>query len=313
MSWIQAKASIRPDQAEPMEEGLTAAGAIAITLEDAKDQPVFEPERGTTPLWEQTILTALFPADQNMLQVETITKRVFQSLSSTTFPGYRVEILENQDWTRKWIENFKPIQFGKRLWICPSWCDVPSPDAVNLILDPGLAFGTGTHPTTSLCLKWLDQNDVQGKSVIDFGCGSGILGIAALLLGAASVVAVDNDPQALLATTDNALRNQIENNALKTFLPEDAPQHAADVVIANILAQPLHQLKEAIAALTKPGGHIVLSGILENQAAALANHYRDQFSMNPPDLEDGWVRLTGIKKAINCPSEDSGKLKDAAT
>lgn len=312
MSWIQVKANIKPAQAEAMEEAMMAAGAVAITLQDAEDQPVFEPERGTTPLWQHTILTALFPADQDMTQVRETSRNIFANLSPDNFPDYRIEILENEDWTRKWIENFKPIQCGKRLWICPSWSDAPVPDAVNLMLDPGLAFGTGTHPTTSLCLKWLDQADIDQKSVIDFGCGSGILGIAALLLGAEHVVAIDNDPQALTATTDNASRNRIEAGKLSTFLPENAPGNAADIVMANILAQPLYLLRDQIGALTKPGGEVVLSGILENQAAGLIAHYAECFDMNPPDNEDGWVRLTGIKKALNCSPATNGKSEGAA-
>jgi len=302
MSWIQIKANISPNLAEAMEEGLLAAGASAVTMEDAQDQPVLEPERGTTPLWDETIITGLFSADDDLGLIKRIAQNVFQNLSSEPFPEYRVEILENEDWTRKWIEHFKPIQFGTRLWICPSWHDIPDKNAVNLMLDPGLAFGTGTHPTTSLCLKWLDEQAIKDeafsqKTVIDYGCGSGILGIAALLLGAKSVIGVDNDPQALMATHDNAERNKIPSNIISTFLPEDSPSEAADIVVANILAQPLYELKDRIADLTKENGQIILSGILENQAADLAKHYSTQFSMNEAIIEDGWARLTGVKKA----------------
>ncbi|KZY88469.1 ribosomal protein L11 methyltransferase, partial [Oleiphilus sp. HI0072] len=216
-------------------------------------------------------------------------------------PELRFEILENEDWTRKWIDNFKPIQFGRRLWICPSWHDIPEPNAVNLMLDPGLAFGTGTHPTTALCLKWLDAyalNDdgLNNKTVVDFGCGSGILGLAALLLGAKSVVGIDNDPQALLATQDNAKRNEVEAQQFPVYLPEDSPKDQVDLVLANILAQPLHDLRSNIAALVKPKGKLILSGILEHQAAALVHDYEEWFEMDKPQLEDGWVCLTGTKK-----------------
>jgi len=301
MSWIQIKANISPKLAEAMEEGLLAAGASAVTMEDALDQPVLEPERGTTPLWDETVITGLFSADDDLELIKRITQNVFQNLSSEPFPEYRVEILENEDWTRKWIEHFKPIQFGKNLWICPSWHDIPNKDAVNLMLDPGLAFGTGTHPTTALCLKWLDEQAVTDaefsqRTIIDYGCGSGILGIAALLLGAKSVIGVDNDPQALLATHDNAERNKITSNSISTFLPEDAPSEAADIVVANILAQPLYELRDRIAALTKENGQIILSGILESQAADLAKHYSTRFSMREAIIEDGWARLTGAKK-----------------
>jgi ribosomal protein L11 methyltransferase len=301
MNWIQVKANISPAIAEALEEGLLAAGASAVTLEDAQDQPVLEPERGTTPLWEETIVTGLFSADEDQKAIRTITESVFTNLSDQTFPELRFEILENEDWTRKWIDNFKPIQFGRRLWICPSWHDIPEPNAVNLMLDPGLAFGTGTHPTTALCLKWLDAyalNDdgLNNKTVVDFGCGSGILGLAALLLGAKSVVGIDNDPQALLATQDNAKRNEVEAQQFPVYLPEDSPKDQVDLVLANILAQPLHDLRSNIAALVKPKGKLILSGILEHQAAALVHDYEEWFEMDKPQLEDGWVCLTGTKK-----------------
>lgn len=301
MNWIQVKANIAPSIAEALEEGLLAAGASAVTLEDAQDQPVLEPERGTTPLWDETIVTGLFSADDSQDEILAVTKSVFSSLSDAAFPNLRIEILENEDWTRKWIENFKPIQFGERLWVCPSWHEIPDPQAVNLMLDPGLAFGTGTHPTTSLCLKWLDAESVkeQGfadKKVVDFGCGSGILGIAALLLGAESVIGIDNDPQALLASQDNVERNQLPADKFPVFLPEDTPDEKVDIVLANILAQPLHDLRDNIAQLLKPKGKLILSGILDHQAAGLIARYEELFEMDAPCVEDGWVRLTGTKK-----------------
>lgn len=298
MSWIQLKALISPTQAEAMEESLMAAGACSVTYEDAKDQPVLEPELGTTPLWDATIITGLFTADEDMQQVQTVASNVFKHLTQEELPKYRVEILENQDWTRTWMEHFKPMKFGSRLWVCPSWQEAPDTNAVNLLLDPGLAFGTGTHPTTALCLKWLDgQNEtLSNKSVIDYGCGSGILGIAALLLGASEVVGVDNDPQALLASKDNLLRNKLESDQLSTYLPNDLPDIQADILLANILAQPLYELRDRLAQLTKIGGKIVLSGILEDQADDLRTHYKNHFVMDKVVIVDGWARLTGTKK-----------------
>ena len=296
MSWIQIKADITPSNADAMEESLLAAGASAVTMEDAHDQPILEPDRGTTPLWEKTIITGLFAADEDTDEIMKVTQAVFQGLCSEPFPHCQIEILENQDWTRKWMEHFEPIHIGKRLWICPSWRDVPDNNAVNLMLDPGLAFGTGTHPTTFLCLKWLDANNLENKTVIDYGCGSGILGIASLLLGSKHVVGVDNDPQALLATKDNAERNQILENLIEAYLPEDTPQAPADIVIANILAKPLYELKDTIGKLCKPGGTVILSGILEHQAKELSLFYSERFTMDPIVIEDGWARLTGIKK-----------------
>lgn len=296
MNWIQLKAYITPGVADAFEESMLAAGASAVTMQDAEDDPLFEPPRGTTPLWKSTIITSLFSADDDIEEAKSIAKAVFGNLSSEAFPDIQVEILENEDWTRKWIENFKPIRFGQRLWVCPSWTDTPDPNAVNLMLDPGLAFGTGTHATTSLCLQWLDQANLQGKTVIDFGCGSGILGIAALLLGADKVIAIDHDPQALIATKDNAERNQIDLAKIETYLPEDAPADPADIMLANILAQPLYELRDKLASLTKPSGSIVLSGILNTQAEDLRAHYCDLFEMDPIAHEEDWTRLTGYKK-----------------
>lgn len=296
MNWIQLNARIAPEAAEAMEEGLLAAGAVAVTMQDAEDNPLFEPERGTTPLWESTIITGLFSAEDDMDEVKAVAKAVFENQCSLAFPAIQTEILENEDWTRKWIENFKPLRFGERLWVCPSWTDTPDPNAVNLMLDPGLAFGTGTHATTSLCLKWLDQASLEGKTVIDFGCGSGILGIAALLLGADKVIAIDHDPQALIATKDNAERNNIDLSKIETYLPEEAPSDQADIMLANILAQPLYELRDKLANLTKTSGEIVLSGILESQAEDLRSHYLNHFEMAPIALEDGWTRLSGRKK-----------------
>lgn len=298
MSWIQLKALISPKQADAMEESLMAAGACSVTYEDAKDQPVLEPALGTTPLWDATTITGLFTADEDMTLAHSIASNVFHHLTGEALPSYRVEILENQDWTRTWMEHFKPMQFGSRLWICPSWQEAPEPGAVNLSLDPGLAFGTGTHPTTALCLKWLDaqEHSLANKTVIDYGCGSGILGIAALLLGAEQVIGVDNDPQALIASKDNLLRNKLEADKLTTYLPDDLPSSQADIMLANILAQPLYELSERLSKLTKTGGKIVLSGILEEQAADLSRHYEHHFIMDDIIIEDGWARLTGTKK-----------------
>ena len=301
MNWIQVKANISPSVAEALEEGLLAAGACAVTLEDAQDQPVLEPERGTTPLWEDTIVTGLFSADEDSEAIQSITKSVFASLSNEAFPKLRIEILENEDWTRKWIDNFKPIKFGNKLWICPSWHEIPDPHAVNLMLDPGLAFGTGTHPTTALCLEYLDtlascDEGLTSKTVVDFGCGSGILGLAALLLGAKSVIGIDNDPQALLASKENTRRNKIAEQRFPVFLPEESPNEQVDIVLANILAKPLHDLRNIIGGLVKPKGKLILSGILEHQAAGLVSAYEEWFVMDAPLIQDGWVCLTGIKK-----------------
>ena len=193
------------------------------------------------------------------------------------------------------MDNFHPIKFGQRLWVCPSWRDIPDPTAVNVMLDPGLAFGTGTHPTTALCMQWLDATIKPEQTVVDFGCGSGILGIAALKLGAKRVVGVDIDPQAIEASTANAKRNNVDGQ-IELYLPKDQPSDfQADVVVANILAGPLAELKPVISAYVKPNGLLALSGILESQADSVIAAYADEFSFDPIAVQDEWVRLSARK------------------
>lgn len=292
MSWLQLKLAITPEQAANYEEILLDCGAVSVTFMDAEDQPIFEPELGTTPLWKNTYLLALFEeniaSDQLLLELA-------QALGS--LPEYELDKLEDQDWERSWMDNFKPLCFGERLWIVPSWCEAPNPTAVNLLLDPGLAFGTGTHPTTALCLEWLDQFLEEGVEVIDFGCGSGILSIAALLLGARKVIATDIDKQALEATVENAHRNHIPDANLETYLPENMPEKKpADIVLANILAGPLVVLASKLAMLTRQNGWICLSGILEEQAEEIGEAYRPYFNLSPVNIKEGWVRIVGQRK-----------------
>lgn len=293
MPWLQLKVATTRAHTEAIEDALMAAGAVSVTVEDNADQPILEPAVGETPLWNQTRITGLFDADTDTDQATVVATVSF----ADTLPSYRWELLEDKDWERQWMDNFHPMQFGQRLWICPSWKQPPNSDAVNLMLDPGLAFGTGTHPTTALCLQWLDGCALDNRTVVDFGCGSGILGIAALLLGARYVAAIDNDPQALLATRDNALRNGIEPERIDTWLPGQNNQDMqADLVLANILAGPLLELAPQLTAATRSGGHIALSGIVVSQADELQNHYQQWFDMDPPMVQDDWVRLTGTKR-----------------
>ncbi len=239
MSWLQLRVETSVEQTEAIENALLAAGAVAVTLEDSANQPILEPTLGETPLWNHTRVTGLFTADTDTHRATVVATANY----GNSLPRYCWEILEDKDWERVWMDNVHPMRFGKRLWICPSWRQPPEPNAANLMLDPGLAFGTGTHPTTALCLEWLDSGNLQGKTIIDYGCGSGILGIAALLLGAKDVIAIDNDPQALIATLNNAKRNTIDSAQLHTYLPDQAPDNAqVDVVVANILAGPLMEL-----------------------------------------------------------------------
>ena len=294
MPWIQVRLDTTSDHADILEDLLMEAGACAVTLQDAKDQPVYEPELGTTPLWQDTVVVGLFNA-------QTRTDELIPFLEANAglepFPPHKIELVEDKDWEREWMTHFHPMQFGPRLWVCPSWKEVPDPNAINLMLDPGLAFGTGTHPTTALCLRWLDQQDqLNDKEIIDYGCGSGILAIAALLLGARSAVGVDLDPQALEATIENARRNHIPAGKLSVFLPGDEPDEQADVVLANILAGPLTQLAGKLAGLTRTGGSIALSGILAEQADDIAQTYKQWFTMDDPITVDGWAMLAGKRR-----------------
>lgn len=292
MPWLQVRLAITPEQAETYEDALLEVGAVSVTFMDAEDQPIFEPDLGTTPLWSHTHLLALFEADTD----ETALIAHLQLLCGGSLPEHHVERIEDQDWERSWMDNFQPMRFGRRLWIVPSWHAAPEPEAVNLLLDPGLAFGTGTHPTTALCLEWLDGQTLDSCNVLDFGCGSGILAIAALLLGAPQAVGTDIDPQALEASRDNASRNGIDPARFPVYLPADLPQQPADVVVANILAGPLVSLAPQITALVKGGGRLALSGILAEQADEVRAAYAGAFDLDPTATKDGWVRISGVKR-----------------
>ncbi|MDH1279487.1 50S ribosomal protein L11 methyltransferase [Pseudomonas chengduensis] len=292
MPWLQVRLAITPEQAETYEDALLGVGAVSVTFMDAEDQPIFEPDLGTTPLWSNTHLLALFEADTD----ETALLAHLQLLCDGALPEHHVERIEDQDWERSWMDGFQPMRFGQRLWIVPSWHAAPQPDAVNLLLDPGLAFGTGTHPTTALCLEWLDSQSLDNCSVLDFGCGSGILAIAALLLGAPQAAGTDIDPQALEASRDNASRNGIDPARFPVYLPADLPQQPADVVVANILAGPLVSLAPQITALVKGGGRLALSGILAEQAEEVRAAYASTFDLDPTAVKDGWVRISGVKR-----------------
>ncbi|MCW3150699.1 50S ribosomal protein L11 methyltransferase [Stutzerimonas stutzeri] len=292
MPWLQVRLAITPDQAEALEDQLLELGAVSVTFMDAEDQPIFEPDLGTTPLWSHTHLLALF---EDGTDGDAVLAHL-SLLRGGDLPVHEVERIEDQDWERSWMDNFQPMRFGRRLWIVPSWHEAPEPDAVNLLLDPGLAFGTGTHPTTALCLEWLDGQELAGCRVLDFGCGSGILGIAALLLGAESALGTDIDPQALEASQDNAGRNGIDPTRFPVYLPTDLPQQPVDVVVANILAGPLVQLAPTITALVKPGGRLALSGILAEQADEVRAAYQDTFDLDPTEDKEGWVRISGTRR-----------------
>jgi ribosomal protein L11 methyltransferase len=291
MPWIQLKINSQAEYAEQIGEMLSASGAQAVTFVDAKDTPMYEPKPGEVMLWPDTQIVGLYDAEYDM-------SRVISQLSQSKLLGknfnHKLDQLEDKDWEREWMINFHPMQFGERLWICPSWRDVPDPNAVNVMLDPGLAFGTGTHQTTSLCLRWLDRLELSEATVVDFGCGSGILGIAALKLGAKRVIGIDIDPQALLASQDNANRNDV-GEKIELYLPEHQPELKADVVLANILAGPIRELRTVITEYCKTGGKLVLSGILDNQAQEINDLYRHDFDMDPIMVDGEWARVSGVK------------------
>jgi ribosomal protein L11 methyltransferase len=291
MPWIQIRINATEKTADKVSNMLMGRGAQAVTYMDAEDKPVFEPLPGETLLWDDTVVIGLFDAETDPAPVIDFMRKFYRKDLV-----YKVEQLEDKDWVREWMDSFHPMRFGRRLWICPSWREVPEPEAVNVMLDPGLAFGTGTHPTTALCLEWLDGQELAGKTVIDFGCGSGILGLAALKLGAKEVIGIDIDPQALQASRDNAERNGVAER-LRVYLPQDQPEELqADLVVANILAGPLKELSPLISSLVRPGGQLALSGILETQAEGLNQVYRQWFDMEAPVFREEWSRLSGHKR-----------------
>ncbi|MDP8159987.1 50S ribosomal protein L11 methyltransferase [Pasteurella atlantica] len=293
MAWIQIRLNSTDDKAEQLSEFFEEWGAVSITYMDSQDTPIFEPLPGETRLWGNTDVVALFDAETEMKPIITALQQ--SGIIEPDF-SYKIEQIEDKDWEREWMDNFHPMQFGERLWICPSWREVPDPNAVNVMLDPGLAFGTGTHPTTELCLRWLDSLDLEGKTVIDFGCGSGILAIAALKLGAKSVIGIDIDPQAITASKMNAEQNGVADK-LALYLPEDQPQNLqADVVVANILAGPLKELAPLIINLVKPQGLLGLSGILTTQSESVCEAYQQDYELDPVAEKEEWCRITGIRR-----------------
>lgn len=293
MPWIQLTLEVVQSRHEQAEQAMLDAGALSVTLKDAEDKPVLEPAPGETPLWDKIILTGLFEAD---IDTDQLKQQISTELEISQL---KIEALEDKDWVRAWMDDYKPMSFGQRLWVCPSHIPPPDLNATNLMLDPGLAFGTGTHPTTALCLQWLDSQPLEHKRVLDFGCGSGVLAIAALLLGAEHCDAVDIDPQALIATDSNARDNQVADQ-ISTMHPEQLaqtsphPQYA--IVIANILAGPLIELAPLLADYTETNGLIVLSGILDTQAPSIIERYSQWFALEAPVVQDEWVRISGRKK-----------------
>lgn len=291
MPFLQLTLDIATADPAPYEDALFGLGALSVTLEDAADDPVLEPAPGETPLWPTRVVKALFEA--------TIDRHALAHSLARTLPGApppHFESIADRAWEREWLRDFKPMRFGRRLWVCPGGLPAGDPEAVRIELDPGLAFGTGTHPTTALCLEWLDRRDLRGLELVDYGCGSGILAIAALKLGAARAHAVDIDPQALVATRDNARRN---GTATGLHISGDLhlEDRFCDVLVANILAGPLVELAPSFAAAVRSGGELALSGILVAQAESVTAAYRPWFDIGPSATREGWALLSGRRLA----------------
>lgn len=297
MPWIQISFTVERERAPLLEAALETAGALAVTLCDAGDDPQLEPPPGAMPLWEGVKVTALF-ADE--LGAETQVATLAEAFHPIALRAPLVERIEDRAWERVWLDDFRPTRFGRRLWVCPQGQPPGDPNAIVVDLDPGLAFGTGHHPTTALCLEWLDGADLAGRTLLDFGCGSGILAIAALKLGAARAIAVDHDPQAIEATRANAAVNGVSDR-LAVGLPEDLATLSgglpADLVVANILAGPLVELAPGLVGALRPGGELALSGVLADQVETVRAAYANQLELAPARLRDDWGLICGLKRA----------------
>jgi len=297
MPWLSLVVDSDAKHAEALSEALLELGALSVDLLDADadtpdEQAIFgEPGEPPPGVWQHNRVSALFDSNSD---VGAILLKAIANIGLERLPEHRIETLADNDWVRLTQSQFEPIPISPRLWIVPTWHTPSDPSAINIVLDPGLAFGTGSHPTTRLCLRWLDTNLQGGESVLDYGCGSGILAIAALKLGAARAVGIDVDSQAVIASRDNAIANRVKN--VQFYLPDDAPQSSYDLVVANILTNPLRILAPLLANATRPGGQIVLSGILEEQAQDVMNIYQQWFDLNAPIFEDGWACLSGRKR-----------------
>jgi len=292
MGWLQIVVDVTGDQVDEVSKIFTVMGALSVTILDAGDEPLLEPAPGETPLWSNTRVIALFDVAQDT----AVLKQQLQDVLKTPAPDFLVEALPDRDWSRTWRDTFSARCFGRHLWVCPVGEYPSDPEAIVVQMDPGMAFGTGTHATTACCLQWLDAHPPAGKSVIDYGCGSGILAIAAHKLGAVSVTGVDIDPQALQATRDNARRNGCD---LEVLYPDALAGRAVDLVIANILANPLIELAQELSQRIHTNGQLVMTGILAEQAEAVMAVYREWFEFEEPVYCDEWVLLEGLKRHMD--------------
>ena len=301
MKWLQIHITVEKSQVEFTETLLESLGAVSVTLDDAENQGLLEPLPGETPLWNKVIVTGIY-AQEDDEQIDVAALETFIRTQLPTEP-MRSEFMEDQEWERTWMDAYEPIQIGEKYWIVPEWMEAPEADAVNIKLDPGLAFGTGNHASTFLCLQWLGKTDVKDKIVIDYGCGSGILGVAALLLGAKKVYATDIDPQAVLATQQNADLNGVLDK-LYVGLPEEfnkeLADQKADVFVANILAGPLMALAADFSTLIKSEGAFALAGVIEEQVDDVSRVYSEFFDILDVEKRDGhWCRISGKRHQFN--------------
>ena len=288
MPWLQISVEAERDKVEAISEVFDALGALSVTVLDAGDEPLLEPAPGEMPLWSAVRLTALFEESADVAVIEQRLKDLLPDEAT----GFHSELLEDRDWSSTWRDSFGAMCFGQRLWVCPVGEQPEDPDAIVVHMDPGMAFGTGTHATTAMCLEWLDMNSPQDLSVIDYGCGSGILAIAAYKLGATPVTAVDIDPQALTATRENARRNKCD---IEVASPDSLNKQSVDLVIANILANPLVELATDLSRYVRPGERLVMTGILAEQAETVMAAYVDWFEFVAPVHREEWVLLEGVR------------------
>lgn len=297
-AWPEVWVAATPGAAEQLEQWLFASGALSVSYNDEQDQPILEPAPGEVRLWEKLVIKALFNQGTDLDEIDTALKLTAAALN-LPLPTYTHRGLNDAVWERTWMDDFKPMQFGENLWICPSHCEPVDPAAHTIVLDPGLAFGTGTHPTTAQCLSWLGSDSssplpLKGRTVLDYGCGSGVLAIAAAKLGASEVWAVDIDPQAATATKANAARNNIQTT-LHVGDPGIVQDLQIDLLLANILFEPLMALEQDFAHYVNEGGTLVMSGLLEDQISALCMRYNKHFVFNEPQAVEGWALLVATR------------------
>ncbi len=292
MPWLEIRFQSASAEIEETEHLLNQLGACSVSIHDAGDQPVLEPAPGEFPLWQDLQIRALFEANA---EAKHVTATIARELNVDEKLIEHKNIAD-QHWETLWMDDFKPIQFGQRLWICPSWTEPPDPNATNLMLDPGMAFGSGTHPTTFMCMQYLDENPPADQQVLDYGCGSGILALAAALLGARHVTGVDIDPQAILAATQNAKKNALAEDIFDFYPANELSALKCDLLLANILSETLIQLSNELKSLVTVGGNIVLSGVLEYQTEAVVAAYSDCFDVTEIKHQDEWVMISAKKQ-----------------